>query len=460
MIKEEWRMHSSIFGGLMFALFPVVLLISIFVFSLFLPLFETILPIKQIAMLVHYLFLLLGMSVGGFGLLGREVMNRRFGQASLLAYSSRTLPVSERKIFLNFFVKDLIYYFFLWVLPFVAGFALATPFISIAVGSPLVLLLTLTFSFLMGLSIVFFLSTVYVHSIKILALILVLFAVGFAATNYRNIAVLESLPTFSFFLEPAIDKLILPTILILVLPALSLIFFKVDFPEKKKTFKNSLEKISALFRFSKLSYFISKDFLDLHRSEGGLAKIIFSFLFPIALTWLLLFIFLRIVTTVNFLVVFAIFLGAISSTIYNWLTEFDIFTSYSFLPVKASTIIKSKINSYIILNIISLVILLLVSFSYNQYSYFLPALFTFVSVSSYTLSMTIYLTGLYPNIFLYNANILVKYLFSISPILLILIFLAIPNPFYLLASPILIFLAVYILKKSYKKWDSEEQLSF
>ena len=96
MMKEEWRMHSSLFGHSGFALFPVFIFLFTFFVSLVLPVFREIVSDAGIALGMHYFFLLVGGMVGAFGLLGREFMNRRFGQASLIAYSSRTLPVSER----------------------------------------------------------------------------------------------------------------------------------------------------------------------------------------------------------------------------------------------------------------------------------------------------------------------------------------------------------------------------
>jgi len=173
MIKEEWRIHSCIFGNFMFALFPIILLVLSFSFSLFIPLLMIMLPIRQIVIVTHYIFVLFGLSVGSFGLFGREAMNRRFGQASLMAYSSRSLPVSERELFVNFFIKDIMYYFLLWILPFVLGFSLASPFISVSLSSAPLILLTLTLSFLTGLSFVFCLSTIYVHSSKVLIVVLI-----------------------------------------------------------------------------------------------------------------------------------------------------------------------------------------------------------------------------------------------------------------------------------------------
>ena len=160
MIKEEWRMHSNLFGNSGFALFPVFIFLFTFFVSLVLPVFREIFTDAQIALGMHYFFLLVGGMVGAFGLMGREFMNRRFGQASLIAYSSRTLPVSQRLIFVNFLVKDIVYYFVLYVLPFIAGFALAAELVPAGnfhlPGTLLTLLLTLSLSFMIGLSLVFF----------------------------------------------------------------------------------------------------------------------------------------------------------------------------------------------------------------------------------------------------------------------------------------------------------------
>ncbi len=461
MIKEEWRIHSTLFGSFMFALFPVILLIIAFAGSLFLPILNLIMPVRQILIIFQYTFVLFGLSVGSFGLFGREIMNRRFGHASLLAYSSRTLPVSEKKIFANFFVKDIIYYFFLWILPFALGFAIASPFLSISFLYSLSLLLILTLSFLMGLSVVFLLSTIYAHSSKLLVGILIALAVMVVfATNYYNLSALLLLPTLSFSYIPSVSQVILSLAVIIIPSSISLYFLKVDYPQKKRLFKNSLVKLSKWFSFSKYSTFMSKDFLDFNRSEGGAGKIIFSFLIPLALIWLLISLMFKFIPVINTFIVFSTFLGIISASFYNWFTEFDSFSSYAFLPVKVSTLMKSKINSYVIINIVSIIVLILATLWTNQVEYFLPALFSFLSISSYALSVAMYLAGLNPNILLYNAKIFSEYLLLLTPILLISIFLSMFNPFYLLASPILIIISYKIIRSGYSKWDRVEQPSF
>lgn len=176
MVKEEWRVHSTMFGSISFALFPILIFWIAFMGSFLLPLMRHSLPAGELSLVLHANYLMLGFMVGAFGLLGAEVMNRRFGQASLLAYSARSLPLSERFIFANFVVKDTLYYFVLWVLPLALGFLLASPFIGVPVTLPLLLSLTLTLSFLSGLCAVFFLSSVYSRSKPVLAAILVILA--------------------------------------------------------------------------------------------------------------------------------------------------------------------------------------------------------------------------------------------------------------------------------------------
>ena len=461
MMKEEWRFHSSMFGNLMFALFPVMIAAFSFGGCLFLPIFTTLLPAEKIALLTHYIFVLFGLSVGAMGLTGREIMNRRFGQASMIAYSSRSLPVSERRIFLNFFIKDVLYYSFFWIAPFMAGFAFAMPFISVGWHYYFLLLLTLPLSFLIGLSAMFLLSTIFAHSSKLLVTILVLSAfAGILLAGYFNTDLLGYLPSFSLFVSPSAGELAASLLLIIIPSALSLIFLKVDYPEKKRSYRNSLDRLSLKLGFMRNSHFISKDLLDMQRSEGGPGKIIFSFIFPVAFIWMLLFIFLKLIPVADFLLMFSILLGVISSSIYDWLTEYDVFNSYAFLPVKVSTLLKSKISCYVIFNQVPLAILVWTAFWISNLSYLVTGVLLLLSVSSYSLALKIYLTGLQPNILLYNAKIFLVYLLLGVPVLLILIFLSIINPLYLFASPVLILVSFFVVKKSYVKWDNKDQPSF
>lgn len=460
MIKEEWRMHSNLFGHNGFAFFPVFIFLFTFFVSLILPVFREIVTDAQIAFGMHYFFLLMGSIVGAFGLMGRELMNRRFGQASLIAYSSRVLPVSERFVFANFLGKDIIYCFFLYVLPFVTGFALATEFVPAGRFDDhsilMTLLLTLSISFMIGISAVFFLSTVYAHSGKISFLCLLtasLFLLHVSGKLSQDI--LYALPSLSFFLAPSEKQLLLSGILIILPSSLSLIFLKIDFPQSQKSFSNSFSKLCRYLGKYRYAAFVAKDSLDLKRSEGGLGKIIFSFVLPLLLVWIMLSALGKVIPSLSELTLFALVLGVLSSSMYNWLTEYDIFASYAFLPLKASDMIKSKLNSYLILNLIPLAILTLLALE-KEPSSLIPSLLLFLTISLYMVAVLIYLTGLSPSISLYNGKTFVLYTLSVAPLLMLNIVLSIFGPHYALVNLLLVPVTLYILGKGFRKWDCNE----
>ena len=457
MIKEEWRMHSSIFGGFMFFLFPFMVAAFAAAGMAALPVFRAMFPSLQVSVFGQYMFLLFGLSVGSFGLMGREFMNRRFGHASLLAYSSRSLPVSERQLFANFIAKDVIFYFFLWILPFTLGVGISSIMIPIAPAFLGVILISTSMSFLLGLSISFALSTLYVYSRPATLVVLVL--AGSAAAIYGP-ALAYTLPSLGFMLNPNMPDLALSICISAVLVTASLIFMRVDYPENRKSYGDSFSGLSGVFSFSRHGNFIAKDFIDMSRSEGGMGKIIFSFIFPVAIIWFMLSVFLRFVPQANSLVIFSVFLGVISSTVYNWLTEYDLFGSYSFLPLKVSDVIKSKIISYYMLNVLSIIILAVAAAYLGYVSLFPASLLLMICISTYALSVTIYLTGLHPNIMLYNAGIFLKYIIMNSSLLLVFIFLTLVDPALTLCSLALVPLSVFLLARSFVKWDRVEQLSF
>lgn len=464
MLKEEWRMHSNLFGNTGFSLFPGFIFLFTFFVSLVLPVFSEIFTYAQIALGMHYLFLLLGGMVGAFGLMGREFMNRRFGQASLIAYSSRTLPVSERLIFANFLVKDIVYYFVFYVLPFIAGFALAAALIPAGnfhfPVTLFLLLLTLSLSFMIGLSLVFFLSTIYAHSGKLLTLVLLAGCIFmlFISGNLDS-GIFYILPSLSFFLLPSKNQLLLSSGLIILPSALSILFLKVDFPQAKKSFPNSFSRLCEKFGSYRYAAFVAKDFLDLKRSEGGLGKLIFSFLLPAALIWLLLSALGKVLPALNILVLFSLVLGVLSSSMYNWLTEYDIFASYAFFPLKVSDMIRNKLNSYLFLNLAPLILLIPLTLKRDP-AVLLPALLLFLSISLYMVSILIYLTGLSPSINLYNGRTFAVYTLSVMPLLLVNIILSMFGPYYVLVNFLLVPLSLYLLGQSFRKWDRIESPRF
>ena len=376
-MKEEWRVHSTMFGSISFALFPIMIFAIAFMGSFLLPLFKSVLPVQDILIITHGNFLLLGLMIGAFGLLGNEVMNRRFGQASLLAYSSRSLPLSERFIFANFVVKDTVYYFIFWVFPFIAGFALATPFTHISPIYPLILSVTLTSSFLFGLSGVFFLSTIYVRSKRVLGIVLVLILVIFVfAYKFAGISVTSLFPPLILFYSFSATNLIITCAVIIIPFIISIALFIPEFTDTTKRYRNMLTPMTRKLWFFPYPPFSAKDLIDMHRSGSIVGQTIFSFIIPLALIWFFLSALTGFLPAYGIFLQFTVLTGVIASTMFTWLTQFDSFTSYACLPVSVKTVIASKINSFTVLQLIPIVFISFVSFTTHNIPYLLPALRT------------------------------------------------------------------------------------
>ena len=335
MFKEEWRMHSTLFGSLNFALFPVMIGAIAFMGAFLLPLIGTVMDTSLLVTLMHANFALLGIMVGSFGIMGKEIMNRRFGQASFLAYSGRSLPISEKRLFLNFVVKDIVYYFILWVFPFCLGFILAAPLIGLSLYYPLLTLLTLTLSFLTGLCAVFLLSSGYSRSKAAFAgaIALIVFAAAlFVFIFHGNAAAL--FPPLAVFYSFSAESLAISFGLILTLFTLSILLFTPEYQSSEKHYQNRHTSLSQRLSFLPQHDLVAKDFIDLFRSGIGIGQTLFSFLLPLGLIWLILSLIEGFLSPEMVLFNFAAVTGVIASTMYTWLTEFDAIASYMFLPCR------------------------------------------------------------------------------------------------------------------------------
>lgn len=406
MIKEEWRMHSSLFGGYKFGLFPI----AIFFVSLLMFLMVPLLTLNQteIQFLTHFLVLFFGMSLGSIGFISRSGMNNVLGKTNLLLFSSRTLPLSRVKIMFNFVVKDMIYYFLLFIIPFTVGGLTAgyLPFdlpFTIYQISPLSLI-SLSFAFLMGISLTFFFSVIYTKSKALFALILV--SITFLA-SYVGLFQFGWLlnPALQFYYNPNLTSLLqmvgLPSILIVT----SLIFF-----ERKKNKKITKTKSKLRQYASNLGPLQSKNFLDIERSNGGFGKLVFSFAVLFLVFWFLIEQFNSMFLDSR-LLSFSVFLSLTAITSYSWLNRFDSFDKYSALPLDKSDILKGKVTSYFYLGLPGLIVANFLGFYLFGSDLIEVPLALLISVSSslYLVLIIARLTGLEPNSRLFDVLVFVKF---------------------------------------------------
>ena len=489
MFKEEWRMHSTLFGNLNFALFPILIFGMAFMGAFLIPFTARLMDVSMLVVTTHAMYCIMGFMVGSFGIMGKEMMNRRFGQGSLLIHSARSLPVSERRLFFNFVLKDTLYYFMLWIMPFCLGFTVAAPFAGINICYPLLLFVTATLAFLLGMSTVFLLSSVYSRSRTALYGILVLIGVAFAALYIVSGDIVRVMRLFllpsEIFLNFSYPLLLTAAavILILFIPAVFLFSPETHAGEKRRS--------AALYplydRLSRLPYIrgrvaaspsgdsekdfvyaaaqkeltiISKDFIDLHRSGIGIGQTVFSFVLPVCLIWFVLSVLSDVLMPEQIYMVIAGVTGIIASTMYTWLTEFESFSAYLFLPVKVSSIIRAKIITFSVLHVLPVVFLIVTAAIGGVLSSAIFGIVMALSVSYYALSIMVRYAGLKPSLMLYSAAFFLRYSLLLMPVVIFLLGLSFIAPEFSLAALILIIPSYFLLKGSFVKWDAEDLPNF
>ena len=461
MVKEEWRVHSTMFGSLSFALFPVMIFGIAGMGSFLIPLVQGTLPSGSLTLIVHGTYLMLGLMVGGFGLLGAEVMNRRFGQASLLAYASRSLPLSSQFIFANFVVKDTVYYFFLWVLPFGSGYILASPFIGVPLADALLLLLTLTLAFLFGLCGVFFASAIYARSRPALFLGLLAAGAGVAGLGVatgKNPALL--FPPLLLSTAFTWANLLASGAVLALLFGVAVLLFDPEPVGSEKTFPDSFAPLMRRLSFFPNPAFAAKDILDLYRSGSLVGQTIFSFLLPLAVIWFFLSLLDPFFPPHGLLFLVAVTTGVVASTMYTWVTMFDTFGPYACLPVAVSTLIASKLASFAILQLIPAAFIAAIALLSGEAAYLVPAMVLGISVSFYAAGVMAWLCGLSPNVLVYDVKVLAVYLVLVGIALAVFTAAAFAHPYAALSAVVLAIPAWLLIRRAQARWDAVDPGGF
>jgi hypothetical protein len=130
MLKEEWRKNSALYRGRSFAAFPLMVFAFSFGWS-WISLNYSLITAEMLENSLMALSFFLGLGVGSIGFSSRGAFKNVLGETNYLVFSSHTLPVSKKKLFAEFLVKDLLMYFFLMIIPLSLGLLIPAGFSSI-----------------------------------------------------------------------------------------------------------------------------------------------------------------------------------------------------------------------------------------------------------------------------------------------------------------------------------------
>ncbi len=344
MLREEWRLHESLFGGRRFGAFPVVVLaLAAGGFAL---LGATGTDFGAVIAGLHGLVFFFGLQVGTIGLVGRDVLRDVLGDVTLLVFSARTLPVSWNRLLAVFLLKDLVYYALFFLAPLgVAAIpsALAAGISPAQIG---LFWLTLVGAFALGVTLSLTLAGLATRS-KLA--IVVPIAVLTTAVVVIGVDVLAYTP-YTVYRTPSLSAAVRGFAPVLVFAVLGPLLFR---PAGGRGQRTAPERFSRLRRLlGDDSGLTTRALLDVTRSSGSAWKVLFSMGVLFGVTALLL----NQITTATGLepspgIAFGTLLGLGAFTTYSWVTQFDDPEEYLRYPVSIRDVLAGKRRAYLLLSL-------------------------------------------------------------------------------------------------------------
>jgi hypothetical protein len=423
MLKEEFRTHTSYSGKNRFLTFPF------FVFVLSLgsgltidKMLETI-SFTQMGTFTNLAAFLYGLSVGAFGLMGREYLERRYGTSNYLVAMPYLLPISFKTTFLGIYLRDAVFYVLLLVLPATMGLLAAAPFMGFHLSSIALLFVSMLLAFMFGMSLSFMASVIYIRNTKAFMVLTSSIAAIFVSHGVFGIpslsAIIPSLGfqmnvrPFGFDTPEALLYAGICGLAIVVFTALAYALVQVRINIASQSHENLLPSYYRRVRMLEgvKRSLLAKELLDLRRS-GIIAKMFFAFVLPLLFlsftTW---YVNNGLAIPVGFNAVFyAAMVGFIGVMMYNWLNNIDLAEYYSLMPVTVPQLIRTRILVFLLLTLgISVFFVVAISILNGETELLWLALIVMFVTSLYMVVMTAYLTGLKTNSFLFDTSVLVKF---------------------------------------------------
>ncbi len=423
MLKEEFRSHASYSGKGRFLTFPLFVFLLAFCSGMTMDKMLEAVPLSQFALFGHMSAFLYGLSVGAFGIMGREYLERRYGSSNYLVAMPYLMPLSFRTTFLGIYLRDAIFYLLLLLAPATLGLVLAAPFMGFSLVSIGLFFVAVALTFLTGMSLSFLASVIYIRNVPAFvvftAAIAVLFmsfglfgwpALGIILPSYGMQMAVRPFPVDA---PAAVIHGVASAALVVLVTAAACLLVDVRITMRSKQHAELLPSYYSRCGFIKglNRSLISKELVDLRRS-GVVAKMFFAFVLPLLfLSFTAWFVNYGLAVPVGFNAVFyAAMVGFIGVMMYSWLNNIDLAEYYSLLPVTVPQLIRTRIRVFLLLTVgISAFFVIAISVLNGETRLLWLALIVMFITSVYMVVMTAYLTGLKTNTFLFDTSVLAKF---------------------------------------------------
>jgi MFS family permease len=422
MLKEEFRVHASYSGRTVFLFFPE----AITLFSLALAVTSERLfaytPLNDGILLLHLSVFLYGLSVGAFGFLGRQYLERRNGTRNYIVTMPGLLPMRLRKTFLGMYARDALFYVGLLLAPAIVGLALSVPVTHFRLTSIAILFGACLLDFLVGMSLSFFVSTLYMRSrAGFGATVFGVSALFVAAGVFHGIPISwilpglgahDQLPPFSGNPATAVAFVCLGLLVVGTLVATAAAMVPERYEPRAVVAQETLSRYATRFaRLPKHGTLLAKEFVDMKRS-GTYAKMFFSFVAPLLfLSCTAWFVRYGLQVPVGFNTVFyATMVGFFGVMLYNWLNNVDAMDCLATVPVTVPQVIRTKLLAFLLMTTwLTVSFVVGIGWLNDDTRLLWLAIPVALVTSVYMVTMTAYLTGLRTNSFLFNPGVLARF---------------------------------------------------
>ncbi|QFU84909.1 hypothetical protein [Natronorubrum aibiense] len=402
LFREEWRLHTRLFGGWRFALFPLV--IATLAVGATVALRETGTAEGTIITGLHVLALCFGLYSGTAGFAGSDMLENVFGDLSLVLSTPATLPLSRRRLLGLFLLKDALFYTIAFVLPMAASNAVLVGRLArapLAVGT---LWLSLSLSFVAGMVLTVAVIAIRTRGVPAWAIAsVVVVAIG-------GLWVLGLTPLVWAVFVPLEGSLASAGGLAVggaVVATASLVVYDPTYGHPSRTAGDRFARLSdAVPLESSTSALVSKTLLDLARSSGGVWKPFVSATILLALVAALV----GLVETITGIapapgIFFGGVLGLTAFTTYNWLTQFDALEAYLVYPVSVADVFQAKRIAFVLVGAPTVAVPYLGAIYWFEATA-VDAVVGALLLAGYALyyyGLTVYIAGFDPNEFLFDA---------------------------------------------------------
>ncbi|WP_226007356.1 hypothetical protein [Natrinema salinisoli] len=400
LFREEWRLHTQLFGGWRFALFPfVIALLSV---SGTVALVETGTAPATVAGGLHVLAFGFGLYSGTAGFAGSDMLENVFGRLSLLLSSSTTLPLSRRRLLGAFLLKDGLFYAVAFVLPMALGSVAVDGLSATTPASVGLFWLSLCLVFGFGMAVTVALIAVRTRGTPPWAIGL---AVGLAIVGGWATGSLEPLQRVLVPISGSVITVSGLAVGTLVVAGGSLLLYDPTYGRPSRTATDRFARISDALPIDDAPL-VTKSLLDLARSSGGVWKPFVS----VSILLVLVAALVGVVDTITGIapapgIFFGGILGLSAFTTYNWLTQFDSLEAYLTYPVSIEDVFRAKRIAFVLVGAPTVAVPYLAAVLWFEAT-LVDAAVGAVLLAGYGLyyyGLTVYIAGFDPNEFLFDA---------------------------------------------------------